>query len=217
MWLFLTLTELYPSRLDLATLCICADGDATDKSVNYLQLGPTTQDALDFIIHVWKTQRSSVTGERVLAPPPGEAAHRQHAEIQRIVKAYLFVTDKEADNPVFQCSKTGGPITRSAMGKRVTAFFAQVFPGTKVGMTVLRKVFLTEELDAVVAQIMAEPGGDHAEALAKIEALKHIHGHTTQRPYIKKRKRDDTEEVIALRAENADLKEQLQRMRDQQR
>ena len=52
---------------------------------------------------------------------------------------------------------------------------------------------VVEELEEVMAQFLANPGGDHTDALAKVDALMHIHGHTTQRPYIKKRKRDDDE------------------------
>lgn len=149
------LTELYPSRLDLATLIIAAHGQATDNAVNYLELGPQAQDDVRIVIHVWKTMRRSASGQRILTAPT--SAQRQEAEIQRILKAFMVVCNLRPGDPLFRCSKTGGPISRAAMGKRVTAFFTKRFPEKKLGITMLRKIFLTEELGEPSSRVIVVP------------------------------------------------------------
>jgi integrase len=145
--MMLALTVKYPSRLDLAGLLLCAPGQATDEETNYLELGAV----LRIRINRWKTKRTA--GDvRTIVPD---------AKTQRLLRAYLRCTGKGEGNWLFTSCR-GGPLSRAAMGQRITAAFLRR-TGKRVCMTVMRKVLLT---------------GEHGAALEAMETSAHVHGHS---------------------------------------
>jgi len=120
-FLVLALAERYPSRLDLATVLLATPGKGTEPETSVLELGTP----LRFRIH-----QSPEAGERVITPD---------ARMQRLLQHVLKVCQKQPGDFLFESAR-GGPLSRPAMGRRITRFFEKRFPGKKIGTAMLSKI-----------------------------------------------------------------------------
>lgn len=131
--------------LDPATVRVATAGQATDPGVNYLELA----SPLRVVVHQWRTkQPPGETGERIFVP---------HAAMQRLLHRLLDVCPKGPGDHLFTSAR-GGPLSRAAMGRRVTRFFERRFPGKKVGIAMLRKILRADAHDGgALAKRVAGP------------------------------------------------------------
>jgi len=147
-YVMMRLAMCYRSRLDLATVMLCTPGGATDKALNYLEMGPVMR----FVIHQWKTLSISDTDERIVkvADPT----------IHRLLADYIRASGKRPGDWLFTSDSGNGPLTRQAMHNRTVTWLAKRLPpehrDKTVCTTLIRIVLLGEK---------------HSEDWTKIEAV----------------------------------------------
>lgn len=121
--------HLRPKRADLGNVAIIRPGAKLSPSKNYLVLDGPSRSIL--VLHDFKTAK---TYDRILEPVTEELYGDIRDSLEAHPRRWLF------------SDRTGGPYSKNGYSQFVLRSFSHVF-GKRVGVTMLRHIYVSERLD----------------------------------------------------------------------
>lgn len=121
--------HLRPKRADLGNVAIIKAGTKLSPSKNYLVMDGPSRSIL--VLHDFKTAKKY---ERILEPLTEELYGDIRASLDSHPRKWLF------------SDRTGGPYSKNGYSQFVLRSFSHVF-GKRVGVTMLRHIYVSERLD----------------------------------------------------------------------